>query len=352
MTMRRLSEWRHLCISPSASILEAARILQETSTRIVLVIDENSKLLGIVTDGDIRRGLLAGVSAEESCTTVLNTSPRTIGPEGRVEELLRLTSGGDANAIPILSHDGTVHGIWVSLGGHQRLDNTVVIMAGGKGMRLRPITSLVPKPLVSLGGKPMLHHLLESLHAEGFENVAISVNYLGEQIEESVGDGSSWRLAVTYLREDAPLGTAGALGFLEPAQQSPVLVVNADVVTGARFRDLIDQHELEASAITVGMRVHDVEHPFGVLDLDGSSVTGIREKPVWREFVSAGVYVLSPEVLSLIPPGQYLDMPDLVTLAIDRGLRVEGFPLHESWLDVGTPDDFRTAQDRVKENEK
>jgi len=352
MTMRRLSGWRQICISPSASILEAARILEETSTRIVLVIDENSKLLGIVTDGDIRRGLLEGVSAEESCTTVLNTSPRTIGPEGRVEELFRLTSGGDANAIPIVSHDGTAHGIWVSHLGHQKLDNTVVIMAGGKGMRLRPITSAIPKPLVSLAGKPMLHHLLESLHGEGFENVAISVNYLGEQIEESVGDGSPWGLAVTYLREDAPLGTAGALGILNPVPELPVLVVNADVVTGARFRDFIDQHGNASAAITVGMRVHDLEHPFGVLELDGSGVTGIREKPVWREFVSAGVYVLSPEVFSLIPPGKYLDMPELVTLAIDRELRVEGFPLHESWLDVGTPDDFRRAQDWVEENEK
>ena len=352
MTMRRLSEWRQVCISPSASIFETARILQETSSRIVLVIDENSKLLGIVTDGDIRRGLLAGGSAEESCTKVLNTSPRTIGPEGRVEELFRLTSGGDANAIPIVSHDGTAHGIWVSHLGHQKLDNTVVIMAGGKGMRLRPITSAIPKPLVSLAGKPMLHHLLESLHGEGFENVAISVNYLGEQIEESVGDGSPWGLAVTYLREDAPLGTAGALGILNPVPELPVLVVNADVVTGARFRDFIDQHGNASAAITVGMRVHDLEHPFGVLELDGSGVTGIREKPVWREFVSAGVYVLSPEVFSLIPPGKYLDMPELVTLAIDRELRVEGFPLHESWLDVGTPDDFRRAQDWVEENEK
>jgi len=225
-------------------------------------------------------------------------------------------------------------------------------MAGGKGVRLRPITSAIPKPLVSLAGKPMLHHLLESLHGEGFENVAISVNYLGEQIEDSVGDGSLWGLAVTYLREDAPLGTAGALGILNPVPELPVLVVNADVVTGARFRDLIDQHGNASAAITVGMRVHDIEHPFGVLELDGSGVTGIREKPVWREFVSAGVYVLSPEVLSLIPAGQYVDMPDLVTLAIDRGLRVEGFPLHESWLDVGTPDDFLTAQKWVKGNEK
>lgn len=352
MTMRRLSDWRRICISPSVSILEAARILEETSTRIVLVIDENSKLLGIVTDGDIRRGLLAGVSAEESCKKVLNSFPRTVGPEGRAEELLRLTSGGDANAIPVLSQDGTLEGVWVSHGGRQRLDNTVVIMAGGKGMRLRPITSVIPKPLVSLGGKPMLHHLLESIQSEGFENVAISVNYLGEQIEESVGDGSPWGLAVTYLREDAPLGTAGALGLLEPTPESPVLVVNADVVTGARFRDLIDQHGYASAGLTVGMRVHDIEHPFGVLDLDGSVVTGIKEKPVWREFVSAGVYVLSPEVFSLIPADEYVDMPDLVTLAINRGIRVEGFPLHESWLDVGTPDDFRAAQTWIEDNSK
>ena len=225
-------------------------------------------------------------------------------------------------------------------------------MAGGKGVRLRPMTTSVPKPLVSLGDKPMLHRLLENLSAEGFREVAISINYLGEQIEKSVGDGSSWGLSVTYLREKVALGTAGSLGLLDPRPTDPVLVVNADVLTGARWGDLLAQHTRHGAAISVGMRVHDIEHPFGVLDLDGSTVTGIREKPIWREFVSAGVYAISPEVFTLISRDEYLDMPDLVSLALTQDLLVEGFPLHEPWLDVGTPEDFRAAQDWVKATQK
>jgi len=352
MTMRKHLEWRHLCVSPSSSILEVARILQEASTRIVLVVDSDDKLLGIVTDGDIRRGLLAGVSSDQTCEKVLNSSPRVIGPEGQLDEALHLTSGGEAGAIPIVSKDRILRGVWVSHLAQERRNNRVIIMAGGKGVRLRPMTSSVPKPLVSLGDKPMLHRLLESLYTEGFREVAISINYLGEQIEESVGDGSPWGLSVTYLREKVALGTAGALGLLEPRPTVPVLVINADVLTGARLGDLLEQHTRHGAAISVGMRVHDIEHPFGVLDLDGGTVTGIREKPIWREFVSAGVYALSPEVFTLISGDEYLDMPDLVSLALSQDLQVEGFPLHEPWLDVGTPEDFRTAQDWVKASKK
>jgi len=352
MTMRKHLEWRQLCVSPSSSILEVARILQEASTRIVLVVDSDDKLLGIVTDGDIRRGLLAGVSSDQTCEKVLNSSPRVIGPEGQLDEALHLTSGGEAGAIPIVSKDRVLRGVWVSHLAQERRNNRVIIMAGGKGVRLRPMTSSVPKPLVSLGDKPMLHRLLESLYTEGFREVAISINYLGEQIEESVGDGSPWGLSVTYLREKVALGTAGALGLLEPRPTVPVLVINADVLTGARLGDLLEQHTRHGAAISVGMRVHDIEHPFGVLDLDGGTVTGIREKPIWREFVSAGVYALSPEVFTLISGDEYLDMPDLVSLALSQDLQVEGFPLHEPWLDVGTPEDFRTAQDWVKASKK
>jgi NDP-sugar pyrophosphorylase family protein len=214
------------------------------------------------------------------------------------------------------------------------------------------MTSSIPKPLVALGDKPMLHRLLESLYAEGFREVSISINYMGEQIEESIGDGSSWGLSVTYLREKVALGTAGALGLLKPFPEDPVLVINADVLTGARLRDLLEQHTRHGAAISVGMRVHDIEHPFGVLDLDGGTVTGLREKPIWREFVSAGVYALSPEVFALISGNEYLDMPDLVSVALSQDLQVEGFPLHEPWLDVGTPEALRTAQDWVKASKK
>ena len=351
MTMRKMSEWNHLCVSSSASILDAAGILQDTSTRIVLIVDENSILKGIVTDGDIRRGLLAGISVEEPCERIMNSSPLTVSSLSPLEEIVRISDEVEADAFPIVSDTGQLQGVWVSHSRTPRLRNPVVIMAGGRGVRLRPMTSSIPKPLVAVGDKPMLHRLLDRMRVEGFENIAISINYLGEQIERSVGDGSQWGLTVDYLREDKPLGTAGALSLLHPHPKSPVLVINADVVTEARYRDLINQHDKGTAAITVGMRVHDIEHPFGVLDLEGSTITGIREKPVWREFVSAGVYVLAPEVFDLIPVGKYLDMPDLITIALERGLDVQGFPFHESWLDVGTPDDVLRAQERMHDSE-
>lgn len=347
MTMRKLSGWKNLCVSSSASIVDAARILQETSTRIVLIVDDALILKGIVTDGDIRRGLLAGISVDEPCETVMNPSPFTVSPFSPQAEILRVAGELDADALPIVSDKGQVQGVWFAHSESSRMQNQVVIMAGGRGVRLRPVTSFTPKPLVAVGDRPMLHHLLERLQVEGFESVAISINYLGDQIEASVGDGSHWGLTVEFIRENAPLGTAGPLGLLHPHPESPVLVINADVMTDAKYRDLVDYHLRGPAAITVGIRVHDIEHPFGVLDIVGNTITGIREKPVWREFVSAGVYVLAPDVFRLIPEGQYLDMPDLITMAVEEGLEVQGFPFHESWLDVGTPDDLKKARERM-----
>ena len=351
MTIRKMSEWRRICVSSAASILNVARVLEETSTRIALVIDEEEHLKGIVTDGDIRRGLIEGFSVDSPCGKIMNSSPQTVSSFSTYERVSREFGAVNVAPIPILSDSGRVEGVWISNSKPPQLQNSVVIMAGGKGVRLRPLTSSIPKPLVAVGDKPMLHRLLERLRAEGFENVVISINYLGDQIEQSVGDGSQWGLTVDYLREDTPLGTAGALSLLHPHPESPVLVINADVMTQARYRGLIDQHDKGTSAITVGMRVHDIEHPFGVLDLEGSTITGIREKPVWREFVSAGVYVLAPDVFDLVPVGKYLDMPDLITIALEKGLDVQGFPFHESWLDIGTPDDVLRAEERMHDSE-
>jgi dTDP-glucose pyrophosphorylase/predicted transcriptional regulator len=344
----RKDSWDDITVLSSSAILDAAQRLQDTGDRIAIVLDEvNHEFMGIITDADIRRGMLRGYSSEQACSLITNTSPQTVTPEVPFSEVRAVMEAKSLTALPILDDNRQIRGVWTSHIGNEERKNLVVIMAGGKGTRLRPMTINTPKPLVSVGDKPMLHHLLQSLANSGFHNITISINYLGEQIQKSVGDGSSWGLSVVYLEEPAPLGTAGALGLLSKVPADPILVLNADVVTRANLGELISNHELVSADLSVGMRLHDIEHPFGVLDIEGSRIVGIREKPVWREFVSAGVYVMSPTILGLIEMNRHLDMPELITKAIAKGLSVEGFPLHESWLDVGTPSDYARAQHMV-----
>ena len=348
MIVQRQEGWQSLSVTRSASIIEAARVLQSTGSRIVLVVEESGpRLVGVITDGDIRRGLLEGIATDQACSLITNERPQTVVETCSPLEVKRMMTELDLRALPVTDQNRQISGIWLDVAAQEKLNNPVVIMAGGKGTRLRPMTSFTPKPLVYVAGRPMLHHILDGLASGGFHRVFISINYLGEQIEDSVGDGSSWGLSVSYLREQAPLGTAGALGLLSDVPESSIVVMNGDVVTSANLQELVVSHESVNADLSVGMRVHDIEHPFGVLDVDGSRVLGIREKPVWREFVSAGVYVISPRVLSLVHENERLDMPELVSKVIAEDWSVEGFPLHESWLDVGTPVDYDRAQQMV-----
>lgn len=345
MLIRKEDNWEKLRISPKATILEVAKILEETSVRIALVVEDSGNLVGIVTDGDIRRGLLKGLAGHDPCGQVVNKAPRVVAEDAPSSKVQKIMAKESLVALPMLSVNKKLAGVWVAYPSGAVYSNPVVIMAGGRGTRLRPLTLETPKPLVKVGSRPMLHYLLESLADEGFQNVFISVNYLGNQVEEFVADGSQWKLSVNYLRENSPLGTAGALGLMTTKPELPILILNADVLTAARMADIVGYHTGSDHQISVGMRVHDLEHPFGVLQIEGGQVVGIREKPVWREFVSAGVSVLSPEILDLVEPDSYLDMPDLISLAIEKGFTVGGFPMHESWLDIGTPDDFTRAQE-------
>lgn len=346
MNMKKLEDWTHLCVSPEESILDVARVLQEGNSRLVLVVGSESELLGVVTDGDIRRGLLQGLAVGASCSEVLNSSPIAVEPATPLEEVVRV-GGREGFAIPIVDNGNHLVGVWSPIFRPELKKNLIVIMAGGKGKRLLPLTTSIPKPLLPLAGRPMLHRLLENIRGEHFNNVVISVNHFAEQIMKSVKDGSEWDLSVSYVHEDSPLGTAGALGLLDSKVSSPLIVINSDVVTDVRLGDILEAHEKSGASITVGMRVHDIEHPFGVLDLRGSRVMSIREKPIWREFVSAGVYALSPSVLKMVSSGSYIDMPDLIALCLKTGQTVEGFPLHESWFDVGTPETLENASDAL-----
>lgn len=220
---------------------------------------------------------------------------------------------------------------------------SVVVMAGGRGERLRPLTDHLPKPLLAVGRTTILERLMERLFESGFGDVWLAVNYMAEKIEETIGDGGRWGLRVRYLHEDKPLHTAGALSLLPERPTGPIVVLNADQVTNLSFARMVDFHVAEQAAVTVGVFFHTEEVKYGVVDLDGAVVTGMREKPTLRWPCNAGFYVLDPAMLDLLPPGEPFSMVDLTQAAMAAGHRVVAFPIVETWLDIGNFDDLNDA---------
>lgn len=330
----------------TASVKDVVENLTLSGLRLCMVVDQDAKLLGIVSDGDIRRGLLAGKGLDDPVVEIMNrsfaSSPDALG----LADLASQARAKEISHIPLLDAEGRVTGLFVDQidGGIPHLPNVVVIMAGGMGMRLRPLTETTPKPMLSVAGKPMVQHTIEALRSEGFRDFVISLNYLGEQIEQHFGAGSDFGVNISYVTEKEPLGTAGALSLMNRTFTDPVVVVNGDVLLLAKVSDMLDYHQSHEAEITVGVKVLDTQIPFGVVEVDGSRVMGITEKPVYRDFVNAGVYVLEPRVLEGLTPGARIDMPELVETAIARE-RVVAFPLHETWIDMGRPEDLRRAED-------
>jgi NDP-sugar pyrophosphorylase family protein len=221
-----------------------------------------------------------------------------------------------------------------------------VVMAGGYGTRLRPLTDDVPKPMLPVGERPLLEHTLAQLKAAGIESVSVTTHYKREVITDHFGDGSGFGVSIKYVHEDAPLGTAGALALLEHPH-GPLLVINGDILTRIDFGAMLSFHQEHVAAMTVGVRQFEITIPFGVVESNGVDITGIVEKPSIRHFVSAGVYLLNPEVIEMVPHGEPYDMPDLVNKVTSLGKRVVGFPIREYWLDIGRLEDYRQAQEDI-----
>jgi NDP-sugar pyrophosphorylase family protein len=222
-------------------------------------------------------------------------------------------------------------------------ENIMVIMAGGMGTRMRPYTEDCPKPLLPVAGKPMLEHIIERAKLEGFSQFIIAIHYLGHMIEECFGDGEQLGVEIAYLKENAPLGTAGALSLLNPKPRLPFVVTNGDVITDIRYGELLDFHVRHAAAATMAVRIHEWQHPFGVVQMQGVEIVGFEEKPVARTHINAGVYVLDPSVLNLLDDDQRCDMPTLFERLQVKNNRTVAYPMHEPWLDVGRPDDLVVA---------
>ena len=315
----------------------------------MLVVSSDGTLLGTLTDGDIRRGLLRGLELSASIDPIFYREPLVVPAQLGRDMVLQIMQANKIRQLPVVDGQRRVVGLhlWDELMVPGQRPNLMVIMAGGQGSRLRPHTENCPKPLLPVGGKPMLEHIIERARAEGFQNFVLAIHYLGHMIEDHFGDGSRWRIKIDYLREESPLGTAGAIGLLSPRPDVPFLVSNGDVLTDIHYGELLDFHCRHGASATMAVRVHEWQHPFGVVRTKGVDIVGFEEKPIARSHINAGIYVLEPSALDALTAGERCDMPTLFSRLQQLSVRTIVYPMHEPWLDVGRLDDYASVQDRT-----
>jgi len=330
--------------SKHESIQEVIRMINWSAMEIMLVTDENGALAGTITDGDIRRGILAGVDIGQPVSTIMNPHPISVPLGTSHHEMLELMQTHSIRHLPVVDNNRRPVRLEMLT---TVLDNLkaqgAIIMAGGLGTRLRPMTSATPKPLLTVAGKPVLDHILENISESGIEDIIISVNYLGRQIREHVGDGRAYELNVNYLSEQKRLGTAGALSLLRPRPRRPFLVINGDLMTNMNFSRLLQFQHDHGYDLVMCVYKQKFSVPYGVVEISNGSVTEIREKPVHEYFINASIYTLKPECIDLIPFNEFFDMPDLVNKVLAKGGTVGAFPIIEYWRDIGTADDLNLA---------
>jgi dTDP-glucose pyrophosphorylase len=339
---------KRILVKAEDTIQRTLEVLDTGSVQIALVVDEAGILLGTVTDGDIRRGVLRGLGLEERVTGVMNTHPVTAQMGVSREDLLSMMTARSIKQVPLVDEKRRVVGL-------ERLDNLLrspalkvnpaIILAGGQGTRLRPLTEDTPKPLLKVGGRPVLELILQQLRSCGFHQLYISVNYLGHQIEQYFGDGHDHGVSIEYLRESDPLGTAGPLSLMPQHLESPCIVINGDLVTRVNFEHLLEFHSEGGFQITLGVKEYRLQIPYGVVMTENDRVVGFQEKPDETRLVNAGVYVISPSVLDLVPRNEYYDMNLLIEKVMSQpNAEVGAFLIREYWMDVGTAADYQQAQ--------
>ena len=305
--------------------------------------------MGLVTDGDIRRGLLLGHGLKASVTKIMVTSPIVVDVASEREVAVKLMSTHKIMHIPVVDNRNHLSDLFLIEDERviHKLDNSLVIMAGGFGKRLMPQTKNCPKPMLNIAGRPMLEHIIERAVSSGFRNIVISVFYMPEVIKEYFKDGAIWNVNITYIQEESPLGTAGALSLLSKTQSNPIVIINGDVLTDINFTELLKHHARQKSMATMVVRNYEIQNPFGVVDTDGIDIVGFTEKPVHSSNINAGIYVLDSLTLEFLLPNSVCDMPSLFSQVKEANHRTVVFPIHESWLDVGSPDDFKLANSLV-----
>lgn len=345
-----MASWKNVLMSPASAISEAIKVLDEDEAKIVLVVDAAGHLLGTITDGDIRRGLLRGLTLNAEISEVMNREPKVVY-QGESRETVRSRMESlSVRQMPVVDKYMVVQGLETlkSLSDSNKLDNPVFLMAGGFGTRLRPLTDNTPKPMLRVGDKPILERILESFVQMGFHEFYISTHYKAEMVRNHFGDGGRWGVNIHYVHEEQPLGTAGALGLLpESITKLPIIMMNGDILTNVNYRQLLEFHESHGGMASVCVKGYEFQVPYGVVEGNNHEVRKITEKPIQRFFINAGIYLLGSELLAKHRGARYLEMPAFLESLIESGGKVTMFPIHEYWLDIGRMDEFERAQDEV-----
>lgn len=339
----RLSEF---CIKFGSSIFEAMSCINQNTMGVAFVVDSTMRLEGVVSDGDIRRGLLKGLSLQSPVESIVQKSPITASINDSKQKLIQLSAQHNIYEIPLLDESGKIVRIEsiASLLRTPTYDNPIVIMAGGLGKRLRPLTDSVPKPMLKVGSKPILQIILERFKAQGFSNVILCVNYKSHIIEDFFGDGSKFGLSIRYVKEEKALGTAGALSLVDDIGQKPFFVMNGDILSDLSFEAMLEFHTNRGSHATMGVREYSYQVPYGVVECEGSKIINITEKPTQSFLVSAGIYVLEPQILPLIPKDCFFDMPSLFNLIFSqKQYNSHSYLITDYWIDIGRHEEYERA---------
>lgn len=345
-------DWRDIVLKSEDTLETAINVLQVGGKRVAVVLDDNGKLLGTVTDGDVRRALIKQYGMDGLITAVMNKNPETALMTDSPRKIKAQMKSLDLLHIPIID----AHGVLLSIEtlqhliGDEKYENPVFLMAGGFGTRLHPLTKAIPKPLLKVGNRPILETIITQFIDAGFHRFFISTHYRADMVKKYFGNGENWGVTITYVHEEFPLGTAGALGLLPDIQtELPILMMNADILTKINFAHLLQFHKEEGALATMCVREYDIQVPYGVVNIDGHSVSDIIEKPTHKFFVNAGIYVLNPCIPRQIDGSKSLDMPDLLRGFINLGESVSSFPIHEYWIDIGRMEEYSKAEYDMEE---
>lgn len=341
--------YKHI-LNQSSSVRDALVQLDKlASDAILFIVDDNNTLLGSLTDGDLRRGFIKGLGFDNSIVEFIQPHPSFIYVGENAVEKLEFFKSKNFKIIPILDNDKQIIDIINFRETSTRIPVDAVLMAGGEGKRLRPLTEKTPKPLLKIGGKPIIEHNIDRLAKVGIKNINLSINYLGDQIMDYFGDGATKNLNIKYVKEEKPLGTIGSILLVNEFEHDDIIVMNSDLLTNIDYADFYKLFKKSDADMAVAATSYQVDIPYAVLEVSGENVVkSLKEKPRYTYYSNAGIYILKKSILNMIPEGKFFDITDLMDRIIEMNLKLITYPINGYWLDVGKHEDFAKAQEDIK----
>jgi len=333
---------KHFFLKANDSVLNVINNINNSHYQICFIVDDQGSLIGSIADGDIRRGLIEGHSIDSLASQIMNPNPISILATQNERQAQTIMSANQIKQLPVVNEDHQLVGLHLmdQILNLALKENSILIMAGGFGKRMMPLTENLPKPMLKVAGKPILEHIILNAKAQGFRKFIISLHYLGNLIIDHFGDGSNLDISIQYIHESEPLGTAGAMALIDPLPNLPFIVTNGDIITDVNYANLLHFHESNKSQATMAIKKYKLQNPYGVVNIKGLEITSFEEKPIQMSYVNAGIYALNPSSLKYLKVNEPCDMPDLFELLKKNNYFITAYPIHETWADVGRPIDL------------